>query len=97
MLQTGRLMFVPQVASKFKYFSFHKIIAIMIYAATTTTTTTTTTTAAPAPASIEDCPEEDLNNWPHPWKVYGSKCYSLVGSMTKDWSSAKDYCEEVNF
>ena len=89
----GRLMFVPQVASNI--FSFMRLFAID--AATTTTSTTTTTTAAPAPASIEDCPEEDLNNWPHPWKVYGSKCYTLIGSMTMDWSVAKDYCEGVKF
>ena len=51
--------------------------------------------AAPAPASIEDCPEEDLNAWPHDWKVYGSKCYTLIGVPTLEWSNAKQHCEDV--
>ena len=78
----------------YNFFIKKKLFAIDI--ATTTTSTTTTTTTTPAPASIEDCPEEDPNNWPHPWKVYGTKCYTLVKSMTFDWSTAKDYCEGVN-
>ena len=54
--------------------------------------------AAPAPpASIEDCPEEDLNAWPHAWKVYGSKCYTLIGAPTLEWSNAKQHCEDVKY
>ena len=85
-------MFVPQVASNI--FSFIRLFAID--AATTTTSTTTTTTAAPSPASIEDCPAADLMAWPYPWRVYGSKCYTLV-SLGNQWDSAKRHCEGVMF
>ena len=63
---------------------------------TTTTTTATTATATPAAnVSIEDCPDEDLNNWPYEWKVYGSKCFTLIGAPSMEWSNAKQHCEDV--
>ena len=59
---------------------------------------TSSSAAAPAPpASIEDCPEEDLNAWPHAWKVYGSKCYTLIGAPSLEWSNAKQHCEDVKY
>ena len=60
--------------------------------------TSSSSAVAPAPpASIEDCPEEDLNAWPHAWKVYGSKCYTLIGAPTLEWSNAKQHCEDVKY
>ena len=53
--------------------------------------------AQAAQASIEDCPEEDLNAWPHAWKVYGSKCYTLIGAPSLEWSNAKQHCEDVKY
>ena len=76
---------------------------LIVLGPTTTTTTTstssnTTTTASKVTtnASIEDCPTIDLG-WPHAWKVYGSKCYFLVGYPFNMWSSAKQHCDEVKY
>ena len=46
--------------------------------------------APAANASIEDCPTDE-------WKVYGSKCYFLVGYPFNMWSSAKQHCDEVKY
>ena len=38
-----------------------------------------------------------MNAWPHAWKVYGSKCYTLIGAPTLEWSNAKQHCEDVKY
>ena len=50
--------------------------------------------APAANATIEDCPTVDLG-WPHVWKVYGSKCYFLVGYPLQKYTPAKEHCEDV--
>ena len=50
--------------------------------------------APAANATIEDCPTVDLG-WPHVWKVYGSKCYFLVGYPSQKYTPAKEHCEDV--
>ena len=52
--------------------------------------------APAANATIEDCPTVDLG-WPHAWKVYGSKCYFLIGVPLKKYATAKQHCEDVKY
>ena len=52
--------------------------------------------APAANATIEDCPTVDIG-WPHEWKVYGSKCYFLVGHPSQKYTPAKEHCENVKY